>query len=48
MGADSGAAAKACRRALHELGHARHPSRLNRDQSGSCDSKKYALEELVA
>ena len=37
------------RTALHELGHATgHPSRLNRDFSGSFGSKKYALEELVA
>src|SRR5882757_6753810 len=35
--------------ALHELGHATgHPSRLNRDQSGSHGTKKYAFEELVA
>ena len=34
---------------LHELGHATgHPSRLNRDFSGSFGSKKYAFEELVA
>jgi antirestriction protein ArdC len=37
------------RTALHELGHAAgHPSRLNRDLSGSFGSKKYAFEELVA
>lgn len=37
------------RTALHELGHATgHPSRLNRDQSGSYGTKKYAFEELVA
>ncbi len=37
------------RTALHELGHATgHPSRLNRDFSGSFGSKKYAFEELVA
>jgi antirestriction protein ArdC len=37
------------RTALHELGHATgHPSRLNRDQSGSCGTRKYAFEELVA
>lgn len=37
------------RTALHELGHATgHPSRLNRDQSGSYSTKKYAFEELVA
>ena len=37
------------RTALHELGHASgHRSRLNRDQSGSYGSKKYAFEELVA
>ena len=37
------------RTALHELGHATgHPSRLNRDQSGSHSTKKYAFEELVA
>ena len=37
------------RTALHELGHASgHPSRLNRDMSGSFRSKKYAFEELVA
>jgi antirestriction protein ArdC len=37
------------RTALHELGHASgHPSRLNRDLSGSFGSKKYAFEELVA
>ena len=34
---------------MHELGHATgHPSRLNRDQSGSYGTKKYAFEELVA
>jgi antirestriction protein ArdC len=37
------------RTALHELGHATgHPSRLNRDMSGSRGTKKYAFEELVA
>src|SRR5580693_6712146 len=37
------------RTALHELGHASGaPHRLNRDLSGSCGSKKYAFEELVA
>ena len=37
------------RTALHELGHASgHPSRLNRDLSGSFGSKKYAFEEFVA
>ena len=37
------------RTALHELGHASgHPSRLNRDLSGSFGSKKYAFEELMA
>ena len=37
------------RTALHELGHATgHPSRLNRDHSGSYGTKKYAFEELVA
>ncbi|WP_018318990.1 ArdC family protein [Bradyrhizobium sp. WSM2793] len=37
------------RTALHELGHATgHPSRLNRDQSASYGTKKYAFEELVA
>jgi antirestriction protein ArdC len=37
------------RTALHEIGHATgHPSRLNRDLSGSFGSKKYAFEELVA
>jgi antirestriction protein ArdC len=37
------------RTALHELAHASgHPSRLNRDLSGSYGSKKYAFEELVA
>ena len=37
------------RTALHELGHATgHPSRLNRDQSGSYGTKKYAFEELIA
>ena len=37
------------RTALHELGHATgHYSRLNRDQSGSYGTKKYAFEELVA
>ncbi|MET3794348.1 ArdC family protein [Aquamicrobium terrae] len=37
------------RTALHELGHATgHPSRLNRDFSGSFGTKKYAFEELVA
>jgi antirestriction protein ArdC len=34
---------------LHELGHATgHSLRLNRDQSGSYGTKKYAFEELVA
>jgi antirestriction protein ArdC len=37
------------RTALHELGHATgHASRLNRDQSGSYGTRKYAFEELVA
>jgi len=37
------------RTALHELSHATgHCSRLNRDQSGSYGTKKYAFEELVA
>ncbi|WP_306259932.1 ArdC family protein [Pararhizobium sp. IMCC21322] len=37
------------RTALHELGHASgHPSRLDRDMSGSFGSKAYAFEELVA
>jgi antirestriction protein ArdC len=37
------------RTALHELGHATgHRSRLNRDQSGSYGTRKYAFEELVA
>jgi antirestriction protein ArdC len=37
------------RTALHELAHATgHPSRLNRDQSGSHGTRKYAFEELVA
>ncbi|MGY4334830.1 antirestriction protein ArdC [Bradyrhizobium sp. LB7.2] len=37
------------RTALHELAHASgHPSRLNRDLSGSFGTKKYAFEELVA
>ncbi|MGA7808776.1 ArdC family protein [Bradyrhizobium sp.] len=37
------------RTALHELGHASgHPSRLNRDHSGSYGTRKYAFEELVA
>ncbi|MGX4803312.1 ArdC family protein [Bradyrhizobium guangdongense] len=37
------------RTALHELAHATgHPSRLNRDQSGSYGTKKYAFEELIA
>jgi antirestriction protein ArdC len=37
------------RTALHELGHATgHRSRLNRDQSGSYGTKKYAFEEMVA
>lgn len=35
------------RTALHECGHAvGHPSRLNRDLSGSFGSRKYAFEEL--
>ena len=34
---------------LHEMGHATgHPSRLNRDFSGSFGSKTYAFEELIA
>lgn len=37
------------RTALHEVGHASgHPSRLNRDLTGSFGSKKYAFEELIA
>lgn len=37
------------RTALHELGHATgHPSRLDRDLSGSFGCKKYAFEELIA
>ena len=37
------------RTALHEVSHASgHPSRLNRDLTGSFGSKKYALEELIA
>ncbi|MDW3307854.1 zincin-like metallopeptidase domain-containing protein, partial [Escherichia coli] len=37
------------RTALHELAHASgHPSRLNRDLSGSFGTRKYAFEELVA
>jgi antirestriction protein ArdC len=37
------------RTALHEIGHASgHPSRLDRDLSGSHGSKKYAFEELIA
>ena len=37
------------RTVLHELGHASgHPSRLNRDLSGTFGSQKYAFEELVA
>src|ERR1017187_1279349 len=37
------------RTALHECGHAvGHPSRLNRDLSGSFGSNKYAFEELIA
>lgn len=37
------------RTCFHELGHwTGHPSRLNRDQSGSFGSKSYAREELVA
>ena len=37
------------RTALHELGHASgHHSRLARDQSGSCGSRKYFVEECVA
>jgi antirestriction protein ArdC len=37
------------RTALHEIGHASgHPSRLNRDLTGSFGSKKYAFEELIA
>jgi antirestriction protein ArdC len=37
------------RTALHECGHAvGHPSRLNRDLTGSFGSRKYAFEELIA
>jgi antirestriction protein ArdC len=37
------------RTALDELGHASgHPSRLNRDLSGSYGARKYAFEELIA
>ena len=37
------------RTALHELGHwTGHPSRLDRDQSGTPRSAAYAREELVA
>jgi antirestriction protein ArdC len=37
------------RTALHELSHlSGHPSRLNRDLSGSFGSKKYAFEEIIA
>jgi antirestriction protein ArdC len=37
------------RTALHEVSHASgHPTRLNRDLSGSFGSKKYACEELIA
>ncbi|OSI72285.1 antirestriction protein ArdC [Bradyrhizobium canariense] len=37
------------RTALHELAHASgHPSRLNRDLSGSFGTTKYAFEELIA
>lgn len=37
------------RTALHEIGHwTGHPSRLDRDQSGSFGSAAYAREELVA
>jgi antirestriction protein ArdC len=37
------------RTALHELAHASgHPSRLNRDLSGSYGTRSYAFEELVA
>lgn len=37
------------RTALHELGHATgHPSRLDRDHSGSFGCRKYAFEELIA
>jgi len=37
------------RTALHELGHATgHPSRLDRDISGTFGTRKYAFEELVA
>jgi antirestriction protein ArdC len=37
------------RTCLHELTHATgHPTRLNRDQSGSFGSKDYAREELIA
>jgi antirestriction protein ArdC len=37
------------RTALHECSHAvGHPSRLNRDLTGSFGSTKYAFEELIA
>jgi antirestriction protein ArdC len=37
------------RTALHELAHASgHPSRLNRNLSGSFGTRKYAFEELIA
>jgi antirestriction protein ArdC len=37
------------RTALHELGHASgHASRLDRDLGGSCGTKRYAFEELIA
>ena len=37
------------RTALHEIGHASgHPSRLNRDLSGSFGTRAYAFEELIA
>jgi antirestriction protein ArdC len=37
------------RTALHEMSHAvGHPSRLNRDMTGSFGSRKYAFEEIVA
>ena len=39
----------ACRVLLHEQAHATgHPSRLDRDQSGTFGSAEYAFEELVA
>ncbi|MEO6781149.1 MAG: zincin-like metallopeptidase domain-containing protein [Bradyrhizobium sp.] len=37
------------RTALHELAHGSgHPTRLNRDLSGSFGTKKYAFEEIIA